>query len=157
MSSTTATTTTNTMPTGATISLTTSQLMKMLAEAKAEGRAEVLQQRPRHGPRAAPRAVRDAALLRLRLLHRSVEVVDAELRGLAADVDLGPLLVGGQRRGSPKHDEGPPAVRAAEEHDFFRAPRDQCCLACVQQTAGCCPRCVRVRATLVLINELCDK
>ena len=42
MSSTTATT--NTMPTGATISLTTSQLMKMLAEAKAEGRAEVLQQ-----------------------------------------------------------------------------------------------------------------
>lgn len=42
MSSTTATT--NTMPAGATISLTTSQLMKMLAEAKAEGRAEVFQE-----------------------------------------------------------------------------------------------------------------
>ena len=49
------------------------------------------------GPRAAPRAVRDAALFRFWLLHGRVEVVDAQLRGLAADVDLGPLLVGGQR------------------------------------------------------------
>ena len=85
-------------------------------------RAQVFQQRPRHGPWPAPRAVRDAALFRFRLLHGRVEVVDAQLRRLAADVDLGPLLVGGhcsphgrQCRGSP-HDEGPPAARAAEEH-----------------------------------------
>ena len=71
MSSTSAATT-NTMPAGTTISLTTSQLVKMLTEAKAEGRAEALQElgmsansataaAAAHTPAPAPTVAQDAA------------------------------------------------------------------------------------------------
>ena len=56
-----STATTNTMPAGTTITLTTSQLMKMLAEAKAEGRTEVLQELGMASTGAASSAAQPAA------------------------------------------------------------------------------------------------
>lgn len=56
-----STATTTTMSAGTTISLTTSQLMKMLTEAKAEGRAEVLQELGMSSTGAASSAAQPAA------------------------------------------------------------------------------------------------